>query len=275
MNISNPGPVESWQEVLAEARDQITAATAVKARGGPPTCNSPPGPSSSPKACLEHGLHNPCPLNSTCQWVSVRSGSRVQQRLCSASALHSASGADLRNVNTVLQQRSLATRNAPNDANPDPDKACAGRRAAGAVPAQRDGSAAAAQPGQRHAAETPLYPGSSVRAGRRAAGAVPAQRDGGAAAAQPGQQHAPNDSKHVTLHKHAQGDALLVQYLRDVTAVLQQRSLASGTLFDSNPKPYKVLCAGRRAAGAVPVRRDGGAAAAQPGQQYDSNDPKP
>ena len=36
MNISNPGPVESWQEVLAEARDQITSATAVKARGGLP-----------------------------------------------------------------------------------------------------------------------------------------------------------------------------------------------------------------------------------------------
>lgn len=35
MNISNPGPVESWQEVLAQhARDQLTSATAVKARGG-------------------------------------------------------------------------------------------------------------------------------------------------------------------------------------------------------------------------------------------------
>ena len=46
VNISNPGPVESWQEVLAEARDQITSATAVKARR-PSPCNTPPGPSSS------------------------------------------------------------------------------------------------------------------------------------------------------------------------------------------------------------------------------------
>ena len=67
MNISNPGPVESWQEVLAQhARDQLTSATAVKARGGLP-CNSPPGPSSSSKACVGHGLHSQSLLSSICQ----------------------------------------------------------------------------------------------------------------------------------------------------------------------------------------------------------------
>jgi hypothetical protein len=36
VNISDPGPADGWQEVLAQhPRDQLTAATAVKARASP------------------------------------------------------------------------------------------------------------------------------------------------------------------------------------------------------------------------------------------------
>ena len=64
MNISNPGPVESWQEVLAQhPRDQLTAATAVKARA---RLHANPAWTSfgSSEACLEHGLHSRRPLSS-------------------------------------------------------------------------------------------------------------------------------------------------------------------------------------------------------------------
>jgi prolyl oligopeptidase len=49
---------------------------------------------------------------------------------------------------------------------------------------------------------------------------------------------------------HAQGDALLVTYMRDVAAVLQLRSLATGVLVRELPMPgygcVKEVC-GRRA----------------------------
>ena len=55
------------------------------------------------------------------------------------------------------------------------------------------------------------------------------------AVTEPGQCHSAGQ---IPILRVRSGDALLVQYLRDVPAVLQQRSLASGTLLMmQTPKP--------------------------------------
>ena len=68
-----------------------------------------------------------------------------------------------------------------------------------------------------------------------AAGAVAARCERDAAAAQPGDQTAPTDTNPNPGGRQAQGDALLVQHLCDVSAVLRQRSLASGALGSLQP----------------------------------------
>ena len=183
MNISNPGPVESWPEVLAQhARDQLTSAMAVKARAAPMQ-SCPLGPTSSSSPCLEHEVHHQSPLNSRCQWL----GAGVCGRLRSMSPRTAQGNALLlllllRSFGGGAAAAPSGRRRAPGNGKPcirKHQRAGAGRRAAGAVPARRDGGAAAAQPGERGP-------------GARGAAAGPGQH----------RRHRPPRAEHGPVHLH-------------------------------------------------------------------------